>query len=190
MLDTEDGVLPIPLTTGLDALSPYTISITADNGSIETTNEFDHTWYDFSIDYNYQLNMDVDNVLDIARDPGNMRVLKYFYDENFGTIESLSINGEIFEGENLPECFKIKSTGACYLPVPEDHKLAELNIIGTNIWGGTSVETLPEITPEMLNPVAPDPIDSIFNLNMFDFVLILLVFMLVAYIIYRILRWY
>jgi len=190
LLDTEDGVLPIPLTTGLDALSPYTISITADNGSIETTNEFDHTWYDFSIDYNYQLNMDVDNVLDIARDPGNMRVLKYFYDENFGTIESLSINGEIFEGENLPECFKIKSTGACYLPVPEDHKLAELNIIGTNIWGGTSVETLPEITPEMLNPVAPDPIDSIFNLNMFDFVLILLVFMLVAYIIYRILRWY
>ena len=58
LLDTEDGVLPIPLTTGLDALSPYVISITGDNGSIETTNEFDHTWYDFSIDYNYQLNMD------------------------------------------------------------------------------------------------------------------------------------
>ncbi|WP_316505836.1 hypothetical protein [Nitrosopumilus sp.] len=54
---TEDGVLPIPLTTGLDALSPYILSITADNGSIEKTNEFDHTWYDFSIDYNYQLNM-------------------------------------------------------------------------------------------------------------------------------------
>ena len=190
LLDTEDGVLPIPLTTGLDALSPYTISITADNGSIETTNEFDHTWYDFSIDYSYQINMDDDNVLNIERDSGNMRVLKYFYDENFGVLESLEINGVIFEGNDLPECFGIKSSGACYLPVPEDHQLTELNVVGTNIWDGTSVETLSEITPEMLNPVSPNPINSIFNLNMFDFVLILLVFMLVVYIVYRILRWY
>ena len=191
LLDTEDGVLPIPLTTGLDALSPYTLSITADNGSIETTNEFDHTWYDFSIDYNYQLNMDNDNVLNIERDPGNMRVLKYFYDENFGALESLEINGELFVGEeDLPECFRIKSAGACYLPVPEDHQLAELHITGTNIWGGTSVETLPKITPEQLNPAIPDPMNSISNLTLFDFVLILLVFMLVAYILYRIMYWY
>ncbi|WP_316504811.1 hypothetical protein [Nitrosopumilus sp.] len=191
LLDTEDGVLPIPLTTGMDALSPYIISITADNGDIETTNEFDHTWYNFSIDYSYQLNMDDDNVLNIERDSGNMKVLKYFYDENFGTIESLSINGEIFVGEeDLPECFRIKSTGACYLPVPEDHQLAELNIVGTNTWGGTSIKISPAITPEMLNPVVPDSIDSIFNLNMFDFVLILLVLMIVAYILYRIVRWY
>ena len=121
LLDTQDGVLPIPLTTGLDALSPYTISITADNGSIETTNEFEQTWYDFSIDYNYQLNMDDSNVLNIERDPGNMSVLKYFYDENFGVLEYLSINGEIFEGEDLPECFRIKSSGTCYMPIPEDH---------------------------------------------------------------------
>ena len=190
LLDTEDGVLPIPLTTGLDALSPYVLSITTDNGSIETTNEFDHIWYDFSIDYNYQINMDDDNVINIERDPGNMRVLKYFYDENFGPIESLEINGEIFEEEDLSECFRIKSPSACYLPVPEDHKLVELNIIGTNIWGGTSVETLPEITPEQLNPAIPDPMNSISNLTLFDFVLILLVFMLVVYILYRILRWY
>ncbi|MGI9567815.1 MAG: hypothetical protein ACR2LL_12495 [Nitrosopumilus sp.] len=190
LLDTEDGVLPIPLTTGLDALSPYTLSITADNGSIVSTNKFDHTWYNFSIDYNYQLNMDDDNVINIERDPGNMRVLKYFYDENFGELESLEINGVIFEGEELPECFKIKSTGACYLPVPEDHQLDKLHIVGTNIWGGTSTEVLPAITPEMLNPVVPDSIDSIFNLTMFDFVLILPVMMLVAYILYRILLWY
>jgi len=190
LLDTEDGVLPIPLTTGLDALSPYTISITADNGSIKTTNEFDHTWYDFSIDYNYQLNMDSDNVLNIERDPGNMRVLKYFYDENFGTLESLEINGVIFEGDDLPECFRIKSPSACYLSVPEDHQLAELHITVTNIWGGTSVKTLPEITPEILNPVVPDPIDSIFNLTMFDFVLISLVLLIVTYVIYRTIRWY
>ena len=190
LLDTEDGVLPIPLTTGLDALSPYTISITTDNGSIETTNEFDHTWYDFSINYNYQLNMDDDNLMNIEREPGSMKVLKYFYDENFGELESLSINGVIFEGDDLPECFRINSHSPCYLPVPKDHHLAELDITGTNIWGGTSVETLSEITPEQLNPAVPDPIDSIFNLNMFDFVLILLVFMLIAYILYRIVRWY
>ncbi|MGI9568052.1 MAG: hypothetical protein ACR2LL_13725 [Nitrosopumilus sp.] len=96
----------------------------------------------------------------------------------------------IFEGSDLPECFKIKSTGACYLPVLEDPQLDKLYITGTNVWGGTYVEVLPEITSEMLNPVVPDPIDSIFNLTMFDFVLILLVFMLIAYILYITLRWY
>lgn len=119
-----------------------------------------------------------------------MRVLKYFYDENFGVLKSLEINGVIFEENDLPECFKIKSPSACYLSVPEDHQLTELNIIGTDIWGGTSVETLPEITPEMLNPAVPDPIDSIFNLTMFDFVLIILVFMLIVYTLHRILCWY
>ncbi|WP_316505756.1 hypothetical protein [Nitrosopumilus sp.] len=105
-------------------------------------------------------------------------------------LESLEINSEVFKDDTLPECFKIKSPSACYLPVPEDHQLAKLNIIGTNIWGGISMETLPAITPEQLNPVVPDPIDSIFNLTMFDFVLILLVFMLIAYILYITLRWY
>jgi len=188
LLDTEDGVLPIPLTTGLDALSPYTISITANNGSIEKTNEFDHTWYDFLIDYNYQLNMDDDNVLNIQRDPGNMRVLKYFYDENFGELESLTINGEIFGGEDLPECFRIKSTSACYLPVPVDHQLSELNIVGTNMWGGESIKTLSEITPEQLALVTPNPISSIFDLVLYEWIVILLVLMFTGWILYKILR--
>ena len=119
-----------------------------------------------------------------------MSVLKYFYDENFGPLESLSINGEVFAGEDLPECFRTTATGACYMSVPEDEQLTQLNIVGTNIWGGTSVETLPEITSDMLNPTVPDPIDSIFNLNMFDFVLILLVLLIVMYLIYRTVRWY
>ena len=188
LLDTEDGVLPIPLTTGLDALSPYTLSITADNGSIETTNEFDHTWYDFSIDYNYQLNVDDDNVINIERDPGNMKVLKYFYDENFGVMESLSINGVSYD--ELPECFGVKSIGACYSSVPQDQQLAELEIVGVNMWGGESKIILPEITPEQLNPVSPNPINSIFNLTLFDFVSILLVLMIVTYLLYRTVSWY
>ena len=190
LLDTEDGILPIPLTTGLDALSPYTISITADNGSIETTNEFDHIWYDFSIDYSYQINMDDSNVMNIERDPGNTKVLKYFYDENFGTLESLEINGEIIEGEDLPECFRTTATGACYISVPEDYQLVELNIVGTNIWSGISTETLPVLTSEQLNPIPPNPINSIFKLSIFDFVIILLVMLLVTYLAYRILQKY
>ena len=132
LLDTKDGILPIPLTTGLDALSPFTISITADNGSIEHTNEFDHIWYDFSIDYFYQLNMDDFNVLNMQRDPANMKVPKYFYDENFGVLESLSVNDMPYE--QLPECFGVKSSGACYISVPQDQQLAELNIVGVNMW--------------------------------------------------------
>ena len=188
LLDTEDGILPIPLTTGLDALSPYTISIIADNGSEEYTNEFDHTWYDFSIDYFYQLNMDDSNILNIQRDPGNMKVLKYFYDENFGVLESLSVNDTPYD--ELPECFGVKSRGACYVSVPEEQQLAELEIIGINMWGGESKIILPEITPEQLNPVSPNPINSIFNLTLFDFVSILLGLIIVTYILYRTVRWY
>ena len=188
LLDTEDGILPIPLTTGLDALSPYTISITADNDSIVSTNEFNHIWYDFSIDYFYQLNMDDSNVLNIQRDSANMKVLKYFYDDNFGVLKSLSINGVPYE--KLPECFGVKSSGACYISVLQDQQLAELEIIGVNMWGGESKIILLEITPEQLNPVFPNPINSIFNLTLFDFVSILLVLMIVTYILYRTVRWY
>ncbi|WP_316506583.1 hypothetical protein [Nitrosopumilus sp.] len=41
LLDTEDAILLIPLTTGLDALSPFTISITGNNVINEVTNTFD-----------------------------------------------------------------------------------------------------------------------------------------------------
>jgi len=188
LLDTEDGILPIPLTTGLDALSPYTISITADNGFIEATNEFDHTWYDFSIDYFYHINMDDSNILNMQRDPGNMKVLKYFHDENFGVLEALSVNGVSYD--DLPGCFGVKSRGACYVSVPEEQQLAELNIVGENMWGGKATITLSEITPEQLNPVSPNPINLIFNLMLFDFVSILLVLMMVSYIMYRTILWY
>jgi len=190
LLDTEDGILPIPLTTGLDALSPFTVSITADNGFIEFTNEFDHIWYDFSIDYNYQLNMNDDNVLNIKRDPGNMKVLKYFYDENFGVLESLFINDVPYDDEKLPECFGIKSSGACYISVPDEHQLSELNIIGVNMWGGESTITLSEITLEQLNPVTPDPIHYIFEGVIYEWVIIILAMTFAAFMILRIVKKY
>ena len=132
--------------------------------------------------------MNDDNVLNIERDPGNMKVLKYFYDENFGVLGSLSINGVPYD--DLPECFGVKSSGACYISVPQDQQLAELVVIGVNMWGGESRIALPEIAPEQLNPVSPNPINSIFNLTLFDFVSILLVLMIATYILYRTVRWY
>jgi len=51
LLDSENAILPLQLTTGLHTLSPFYISITADDGTKEVTNLFDNTWYDFSIPY-------------------------------------------------------------------------------------------------------------------------------------------
>ncbi|MGI9566334.1 MAG: hypothetical protein ACR2LL_04890 [Nitrosopumilus sp.] len=122
LLDTEDAILPIPLTTGLDALSPFIISITGDNGINEVTNTFDQTWYDFSHDYSYQINMDDDNLLDIKRDEANPRVLLYTYDDNFGKINSLQINDVIITEDDLLECFKINSPNTCVIEIPQEYQ--------------------------------------------------------------------
>jgi len=193
LLDTKDAILPIPLTTGLDALSPYNLEITGNNGVTEVTNTIEHPWYDFSIDYFYQINMDDSNRLDIKRDPANPRVLIYKYDENFGTIQSLEINGIVYDHENdgekvLPSCFQIKSTGTCILSLSESEYLAELDITATNIWNGASVATLPEIDPVMLNPSPPNPITSIFDLVLYEWIVILLVLMFTGWILYKIFK--
>ena len=193
LLDTKDAILPIPLTTGLNALSPYDLEITGSNGKIEVTNIIEHPWYNFSIDYFYQINIDDSNILDIKRDPANPRVLIYKYDENFGTIQSLEINGIVYDNENdgekvLPSCFQIKSTGTCILSLSESEYLAELDITATNIWNGASVAILPEIDPVMLNPSPPNPITSIFDLVLYEWIVILLVLMFTGWILYKIFK--
>ena len=190
LLDTEDAILPIPLTTGLDALSPFDLEISGNNGiTEEVTNIIEHPWYNFSIDYDYQINMDGDNVLDITRDPANPRVLIYKYDENFGTVQSLEINGILFtEDDNLPSCFKVKSIATCTISIPESEYLKELDIIATNIWSGTAVATMPEIDETQLNPSSPNPITSIFDLVLYEWIVILLVLMFTGWVLYKILR--
>jgi len=190
LLDTEDAILPIPLTTGLDALSPFTISVTGYNGIYDVTNTFDQTWYDFSVDYFYLVNMDIDNTLDIKRDTANPRVLLYTFDENFGEIKSLDINGVVFSDDDLPECFKIKSVGTCVISAPSEHQLAELNITAQNMWMGKATATLPEIDQTQLNPTLPDPVHFLFEGIVFDWMIIVLVMMLVVYFVYKIVRWY
>ena len=190
LLDTQDAILPIPLTTGLDALSSFTISITADDGIDEITNTFDQTWYDFSIDYSYEINMDDVNVLDIKRDPANPRVLLYQYDDNFGEIESLKINDITITENNLPECFKIKSPNTCVISVPQEYQLDELNIVATNIWSGKASVTLPEIDETQLNPQPPNPQHLIFDGVLESWIVIVLIFLLMVLAIFWIIRKY
>lgn len=174
----------------MGALSPFTVSITGDNGVYEITNTFDQTWYDFSQDYSYQINMADDNVLDIKRDEANPRVLLYSYDENFGKVTSLQINDVIILEENLPECFKNSSPSICAIPVPEEYQLDELNIIATNIWNGKTSAILPEIDQIVLNPQPPDPEHLIFDGVLEPWILLVLVFTLMILAIFWIIRKY
>ena len=186
LLDTEDAILPIPLTTGLDALSPFTLSITAN----EITNTFDHTWYDFSQNYSYQINMGDDNLLDIKRDPANPRVLLYNYNENFGKVTSLQINDVVITEEDLPECFKNNSPSTCAIAVPEEYQLDELDVIATNIWNGKSSTVLPEIDEVTLNPSLPDSEHLIFEGVLEPWIILILVFALMILVIFWIIKRY
>ena len=185
ILDTGEAIMAIPLTTSLQTLNPYELEITADDGAGNVvTHTFPHPWYEFSIDYDYTLNMADDNVLDIKRDTANPRVLFYKYNESFGTITSLSING--IDNVELPDCFEVRSAGSCTLLVPESEYLAELNIEAQNMWGGITSATLPEI--DQLEPVIPDPLDAIFGLQVYDWILVLIVIMIMTVLTYKALK--
>ena len=187
ILDTEDAIMAIPLTTSLQTLNPYELEITADDGAGNVvTHTFPHPWYEFSIDYDYTLNMADDNVLDIKRDPVNPRIMFYKYNEDFGTVESLNINGIVISGDDLPSCFGVKSIGICSILVPESEYLAELNITAQNMWGGTSHTVQPEI--EQLEPTIPVPVEAILGLHVYDWVLVLIVMMIMLVFGYKIFK--
>jgi len=188
LLDTGDAIMAIPLTTSLQTLNPYELQITASNndggGADSVTHTFEHPWYEFSIDYNYTLNMADDNVLDLKRDPANPRIMFYKYNENFGTVESLSINGIVITGDDeLPSCFGVKSVGICPILVPESEYLAELDITAENMWGGTASVTQPEI--EQIEPVIPNPVEAILGLHVYDWVLVLIILMVMLVLGYK-----
>ena len=190
LLDTEDAILPIPLTTGLDALSPFTIYITGDNSSDKIANMFDQTWYEFSQDYSYQINMGDDNVLYIKRDSVNTRMLLYSYDENFGKVHSLQINDMVITEKELLECFKNISHSTCTIAVPEEYQLDELNIIATNIWNGKASTILSPIDEVTLNPQPPDPEHLIFDGVLEPWIILILIFALMILVIFWIIKIY
>ncbi|MDH3203521.1 MAG: hypothetical protein OEL81_02435 [Nitrosopumilus sp.] len=187
LLDTGDAIMAIPLTTSLQTLNPYELQITANDGADSVTHTFEHPWYEFSIDYNYTLNMADDNVLDLKRDPTNPRIMFYKYNEDFGTVESLTINGIVITGDDdLPSCFGVKSAGICPILVPESEYLEELDITAQNMWGGIAGTTQPEIT--QLEPVIPDPVEAMLGLHVYDWVLVLIVLMIILVLGYKIFK--
>ncbi len=191
LLDSENARLSIPLTTGLHALSPFYVSITASDGTNEITHVFDNTWHDFSVKYEYLVNMDDDNALDMKRDPANPRVLLYAFDPNFGEIESLKINDKIFSGSTLSECFKTKSNdddNICFMPVPSDYLDDELNISAENIWGGIAKTTLPELDDVKISPPQRKAESLLFQGVFAQWIAVLLglsLILLIGFIVYR-----
>ena len=188
LLDSENARLPIPLTTGLHALSPFFIRISADDGIKDVTNVFDNTWHDFSILYEYVINMDEDNTLDAKRDPANPKVLLYSYDPNFGDIKSLQINDITIDSAGLPECFKTKSDSTCVIPVPQEYLADELVISAKNIWDGTAKVTLPEVDEHIINPPSRKAESLLFEGVFAQWIAVLLglsLIMLVGFVAYR-----
>ena len=188
LLDSENARLPIPLTTGLHALSPFFISISADDGTKEVTNVFDNTWHDFSIPYEYVINMDEDNKLDAKRDSANPKVLLYNYDPNFGEIKSLQINDITIDSGGLPECFKTKSDSTCVIPVPQEYLADELIISAQNIWDGSAKVTLPEVDEHIINPPSRKAESLLFEGVFAQWIAVLLglsLIMLIGFVSYR-----
>ena len=188
LLDSESARLPIPLTTGLHALSPFYISISANDGTKEVTNIFDNTWHDFSIPYEYWINMDDGNTLDIKRDPANPRVLLYNYDPNFGQIKSLQINDITIGSDDLPECFKTRSENTCVIPVPQEYLADEVIISAQNIWNGTAKVTLSEVDEYIINPPSRKAESLLFEGVFAQWIAVLLglsLIILVGFVAYR-----
>jgi hypothetical protein len=188
LLDSKEAKLHISLTTGLHALSPFHVNVTASNGENTVTNIFDNTWYDFSIPYDYQINMDDDNVLDIKRDAVNPRVLLYRHDPNFGQITSLKINDIVISGDDLPECFKTASIDTCVIPVPQKYQIDELIISAKNIWNGTAENIIPAINKDIFNPPNRKAESLIFEGIFAEWITVLLglsLIILITVIVYR-----
>lgn len=188
LLDSKKARLPIPLTTGLHALSPFWINVTASDGTDTITNIFDGMFFDFETHYNYTVNMADDNVLDIARDPENLHVLILNHDPNFGAIAQLWINGMMIPNDDLPQCVRAVSESSCIIPVPADYKTSELVIAASNMWNGTAIAILSEIEPQEIEPPNKRPDSIIFDTDdsvAAAFFVILLFLMPVSYWIYK-----
>jgi len=80
----------------------------------------------------------------------------------------------------------LRPVGSGTLLVPESEYLAELDIEATNMWGGIASATLSEI--DQLEPVIPDPLDAIFGLQVYDWILVLIVLMIMLVLGYKVFK--
>lgn len=118
--------LDIPLNFGLGALSPYDITITADTKS----HTFDAETFQFYSNHLFIVNLDQDNILNVTRNENNKNLVTINYDENFGPIEKLLVNGKEYERR----C----KTG-CSMIIPNN---GMVTLEAYNIWEGRAVAYL------------------------------------------------
>jgi len=160
--ESQQARLNIPLHVGMYALSPITLEMTA-NG---ITNSIDGKYIDFEESYDYIINVASDNVLNVERERGWGTIR---YNENFGDIVSLEINGT----KRMISC-----VSDCTIPIDT---LEALEIKAYNMWGGIATADLEEL-PEIIPPKQSPP-------EKFDILYILFVIP-IGYIVYRKIRSY
>ncbi len=121
-----ENELDIPLNFGLGALSPYDITITADTKS----HTFDADTFQFYSNHLFVVNLDQDNILNVTRTENNKNLVTIHYDENFGPIEQVLVNGKEFERR----C----KTG-CSIIIPDKDTIT---LEAYNVWGGKAAVSL------------------------------------------------
>jgi hypothetical protein len=124
--------LDIPLNFGFGALSPYDITITADTKS----HTFDVQTFQFYSNHLFVVNLDQDNVLNATRNEKNKNLITIQYDENFGPIEQVLVNGKEYERRCKTGCSII-------IPTSET-----VTLEAYNVWGGRAVAALDRMEPE------------------------------------------
>jgi hypothetical protein len=112
--------LDIPLNFGLGALSPYDITITAGNQS----HTFDAETFQFYSNHLFVVNLDQDNILNVTRNENNKNVVTIHYDENFGPIEQVLVNGKEYER---------RCRTGCSIIIPDNDTIT---LEAYNVWGG------------------------------------------------------
>ena len=127
-----ENELDIPLNFGLGALSPYDITITADAKS----HTFDAETFQFYSNHLFIVNLDQDNILNVTRNENNKNLITIHYNENFGAIEQILVNGEEYERRCKTGCSII-------IPTSET-----VTLEAYNVWGGRAVVALEPMEPE------------------------------------------
>ena len=121
-----ENELDIPLNFGFGALSPYDITITAGNKS----HTFDAQTFQFYSNHLFVVNLDQDNILNVTRDENNKNLVTISYDENFGPIEQVLVDGKEYERR----C----KTG-CSMIIPNNEAVI---LEAYNIWSGRAAASL------------------------------------------------
>ncbi len=123
----------IPLNLALDALSPYMVKISA--GSISRT--FNATLFQFYSDYDYIVNLDNDNKLNVTR-YGDLVVVPF--DKKFGEVTLLKVNGKEHSNCML----------GCSLVISKSEPLL---VEAFNIWGGRAYAELEPVQEKMKSDI-------------------------------------